>query len=226
VTRTSTVPADSVGAVAVIDPSLFTVNDVAAVAPNATRNAPVNPEPLIVTLVPPDAGPDAGLTPDTTGAATNVKWSLALVAEVPPPVVTRTSTVPADSVGAVAVIDPSLFTVNDVAAVAPNATADAPVNPEPLIVTLVPPDAGPDAGLTPDTTGAGSVVVVDVERVVEVVAHTSGGRHVGYELVVGPPVPTTVAEIPSVCGMSCGSRQDVAASPRAEVVAVVVMIGV
>ena len=44
-------------------------------------------------------------------------------------------------------------TVNDVAAVPPNETAVAPVNPVPLMVTAVPPAAGPDSGATRTTTG-------------------------------------------------------------------------
>jgi len=65
-------------------------------------------------------------------------------------------------------------------------------------------------------------VVVDVETVV-VDAQTSGGRHVGYALVVGPPVPTSVAEMPSVCGSVCGIAQVVAAGPRGMRFAVVVI---
>jgi hypothetical protein len=45
--------------------------------------------------------------------------------------------------------------VNDLAAVAPNLTAVAPVRFPPLIVTADPPLAGPDDGLTPVTVGTG-----------------------------------------------------------------------
>ena len=68
--------------------------------------------------------------------------------------VTVTSTV-ADPAGAVALIDVALFTVNAVAAVAPNFTADAPVKFVPVIATDVPPAVGPEAGLTPVTVGTG-----------------------------------------------------------------------
>jgi hypothetical protein len=49
---------------------LFTLNDVADVAPKSTAVAPVRLVPVIVTLVPPAAGPDDGATLVTVGAAT------------------------------------------------------------------------------------------------------------------------------------------------------------
>src|SRR5438128_1582032 len=100
----STVPADSAGEVAVIWDALSTENDAAAVAPNFTAVAPVKFVPAIVTDVPPAVGPAVGDTLVTVGAATNVNWSLADVAEVPLAVLTVMSTVPADSAGEVAVI--------------------------------------------------------------------------------------------------------------------------
>jgi hypothetical protein len=82
-----------------------------------------------------------------------VNWSAADVALVPPGVVTVTSTVPAPA-GEVAVICVALLNVNVVAAVAPNFTAVAPVKFVPVMVTTVPPAAGPLAGLTLLTVGA------------------------------------------------------------------------
>jgi hypothetical protein len=76
------------------------------------------------------------------------------VADVPPEVVTVTSTVPADPAGAVAVICVAEFTVNELAAVDPNFTALAPVSVAPVIVTVVPPATGPEDGLMPATVGA------------------------------------------------------------------------
>src|SRR4029079_7441121 len=94
------------------------------------------------------------LTLVTVGAGiTNVNWSFALVAEVPPGPVIVMSTVPAACARDVAVIDVAVFTVNDVAAVPPNETAVAPVNPVPVIATLVPPAVVADVGL-PLVTGA------------------------------------------------------------------------
>src|SRR4030081_2648941 len=108
----STVPALWAGEVAVIDVALLTVNVIAAVAPKLTAVAPVKPVPVIVTDVPPAAGPFVGLTFVTVGAATNVNWSFAEVALVPLGVVTVMSTVPALCAGEVAVIDVALLTVN------------------------------------------------------------------------------------------------------------------
>ena len=75
------------------------------------------------------------------------------MADVPPGVVTVTSTVPVPA-GLSAVIVVSLTTVKFVAAVVPKSTAVAPVKPVPVIVTDVPPAAGPLVGLRPVTVGA------------------------------------------------------------------------
>ena len=72
---------------------------------------------------------------------------------VPAGPVTVTSTVP-DPAGEAAVIWVSDTTVKLAAAVAPNLTAVAPVNPVPVIAVDVPPAAGPDAGARPVTVGA------------------------------------------------------------------------
>ena len=69
---------------------------------------------------------------------------------MPPIVVTVTSTVP-EPAGAVAVIELSELTVKPVAGVPPNLTAAVPVKPAPLMVTDVPPAAGPDVGEMPET---------------------------------------------------------------------------
>ena len=81
-----------------------------------------------------------------------VNLSAAEVAEVPPPVVTVMSTVPAGLAGDTTVIDVSLLTVKVVAASVPKSTAAAPVRPVPVTVTVVP--AGPEDGLTELTVGA------------------------------------------------------------------------
>ena len=82
-----------------------------------------------------------------------MNWSAAEVADVPPVVVTVTSTVPVPA-GEVAVIDVAEFTVKPVALVAPNLTAVAPVKLVPVIVTLVPPAVGPAVGEIEVTVGA------------------------------------------------------------------------
>ena len=92
--------------------------------------------------------------------------SFTLVAEVPPGVVTVTSTVlPMElaMVGEVAVIVVAETTVTPVAAALPKWTAVAPVKLDPVIVTAVPPGVvaeavlevteGPEAGVTAVTAG-------------------------------------------------------------------------
>ena len=76
--------------------------------------------------------------------------------DVPPAVVTVTSTVPAAPGGLVTVIDASLLIVNEDAGMLtePKAILVAPVNPVPVIVTRVPPVSGPDTGEIPVTIGA------------------------------------------------------------------------
>jgi hypothetical protein len=46
-------------------------------------------------------------------------------------------------------------TVNEAAGVEPKLTAVVPVKFAPVIVTVVPPDGGPEDGLTEDTAGSG-----------------------------------------------------------------------
>ena len=73
---------------------------------------------------------------------------------MPPAVVTVTFSVPADPLGAVAVICVALLTVNPLAAVVPKFTAVAPVKPVPVSITVVPPDVGPLVGAIEVTDGA------------------------------------------------------------------------
>src|SRR5262249_7791916 len=129
-----------------------TVNSLAGVLPKDTPAAPLKPEPVIVTSVPPLVGAEFGLTPVTTTAdppLTNVNWSAPEVADVPAPAVTLTCTVRAVVAAVTAVICVSETTVNELAARPPKLTALALVKPEPVIVTLVPPLANPERGLTP-----------------------------------------------------------------------------
>ena len=82
-----------------------------------------------------------------------MNWSAADVADVPPAVVTVTSTVPLPA-GDVAVIDVAELTVKLVALTAPNFTAVVPVRLVPVIVTDVPPAVGTDVGEIDVTVGA------------------------------------------------------------------------
>jgi hypothetical protein len=110
VTVTSTVPVPA-GDVAVIEVAELTVKVVALVAPNFTAVAPVRLVPVMATDVPPVVGPAVGEIDVTVGGATWVNWSAADVADVPPGVVTVTSTVPVPA-GDVAVIEVAELTVN------------------------------------------------------------------------------------------------------------------
>ena len=83
---------------------------------------------MIVTVVPPAAGPLVGLRAVTAGAASELNWSAAEVADVPAGVVTVTSTVPVPA-GLTAVTVVAFTTVTSVAGVVPKSTAVAPVSP-------------------------------------------------------------------------------------------------
>jgi len=94
ITLTSTVPAAWPG----FDGDLGVGNNNQTgtrVAPNLTAVAPVNPVPVMVTMVLPAVDPLVGETPVTVGAATYVNRSPVKEALVPPGVVTLTATVPA-----------------------------------------------------------------------------------------------------------------------------------
>ena len=207
VTVTSTAPAACAGDTALMCELSVTEKLAAGVPPKLTAVAPVKLLPAMVTDVPPVVGPEFGLTLLTLGAgATNVNWSAVFgMLVVPFGFATVTSTVPAASAGDVAVTCESSTTEKEVAAVVPNLTAVAPVKPVPVMFTVVPPAVEPEFGLT-----------------LVIVGQPPGGRHWEYADVVGPPVPTRVAEMPSVCGSECGTPQVVAASPSGTSVAVVV----
>ena len=135
---------------------LLTGMKTAGLLPKWTAVAPGRFVPVIATEVPPAVGPWLGDKPVTVGVpgdALKVKWSAEEVAEVPAALTTVISTVAAVWAGETARMDWSLTTTNDVALVAPNLTAVAPVNPEPPIPTVVPPAVVPPVGITAVTTG-------------------------------------------------------------------------
>ena len=72
VTVTSTFAADSAGETAVIDVDETTLKLAAAVPPKSTAVAPVNPVPVMVTVVPPAVVPVVGEIEVTDGAAVGV----------------------------------------------------------------------------------------------------------------------------------------------------------
>ena len=130
-----------------------TVKVVAAVAPKVTAVAPVKPVPVMVTVVPPVVGPPVGLERVTVGGG--------LVGELvgdrggrgPAGVVTVTSTVPAAGRGGGG-DGGGRVDGEGGRRVVPKATAVAPVKPVPVMVTVVPPAAGPEVGLSEVTVGA------------------------------------------------------------------------
>jgi hypothetical protein len=153
-TVTSTVPVPG-GETAVTEVEELTVKLVALVDPNLTSLADPSLVPVIVTTVPPAAGPLEGSMLVTADSWTNVNWSAALVALLPPGVLTVTSAVPFPA-GATAVTELVDLTAKLAASVEPNFTAVAPPRLVPVIVTEVPP--GPYVGLTSVTVGRGAKV--------------------------------------------------------------------
>jgi hypothetical protein len=155
-TRTATeVPAIPAGLVTVSRvPPASTTTVVPETVPNVTLITVKSPLPVMLTRVPPAAGPLVGEIEDTTGTGTVYRYTSALVAAVVPPgVVTEIATVPAACGGAVALMVVAERIVN-VAGTVPNRTAVAPVvvvalsKLAPWIVTVVPPNVVPVCGVT------------------------------------------------------------------------------
>ena len=116
VTVTSTVAAASAGEMMVIEVDELTTRPVPAVVPNLTAVAPVKPVPVTVTGCPrPWARGRAHAGDGGHGGAMKVNWSAgAFTTEVPPGVVTVTSTVPAASAGEMMVIEVAELTTRPV----------------------------------------------------------------------------------------------------------------
>ncbi len=104
---------------------------------------------------------------------------------VPPVVVTLTVTAPLPA-AVTAVICVAELTTKLAALVPPNCTAVAPVNPVPVMTTLVPPEAGPEVGARPVTVGAGMKVKVPADVPVPPVVVT---------LTVTAPLPAAVTAV-------------------------------
>lgn len=130
VTRTSTTPTPG-GDTAVTFDADTTVNEAAATAPNDTPLTPKNRDPVIVTVVPPAAGPPAGASAVTAGAATYRYFAAAATGDVPPGVVTRTSTTPAACFGAVTTTLVAEATLNAVPETPPERHLRGPQQPRP-----------------------------------------------------------------------------------------------
>jgi hypothetical protein len=156
VTTISTGPAEPAGLVAVKEVVLVfvMVTEAAGVVPKSTVVPGVKPVPVTVTDVPPASGPADGLTAVTVGTPSYLKRSAFLVAEVPPDVVTVTSTTPVPA-GLVTIRRLPLTRLTPVAGVEPKSTTELDVKLLPLIVTWEPPDSGPSVGLIEETVGIG-----------------------------------------------------------------------
>lgn len=160
-TTTSTLPALRAGAVAVIVPGPATVTAVAVEEPNDTVAPDAKPVPVIVTIDPPLVEPDAGAMAAIAGGA------LTGTSNVNPPArrllcpsgfVTTMSAAPAPWAGVVAVIVVEVATAAPEAGVPPIETVAPAVKPVPVMVTLSPPDVGPEPGEIPVTVGAAAGV--------------------------------------------------------------------
>src|SRR5262249_23273654 len=157
-------------------PSSLIVNDCAATEPNRTPVAEARSAPNRVTVSPPLVNPLETSRPVTTGTAVeNVKRSTETAADVPPVVVTVTSTWPEAWPGAVAVIVPLAFTVKDAAETPPNETPVTCVKFVPVIVIIVPPVVDPTLALKPAIVGGGG-----------------GAAKVNRSAVVGADLPFSV----------------------------------
>jgi SepF-like predicted cell division protein (DUF552 family) len=129
VTETEPEAPDATTAVIVVE--LTTLNEVAAVPPNVTEEAPIRLDPVMVTVVPVAA--EVGVKEEIVGAGMKVKPTRLAV---PPGVVTETEPEAPDATIAVIVLE--LTTLKDVAAVPPKLTAVAPGKLNPFIVIVNP----------------------------------------------------------------------------------------
>jgi hypothetical protein len=161
VTVTLAAPAVWAGIVAVIVVVLITETFVAAL-PSTLTVAPEEmkkPVPVIVTAVPPAAGPDAGATPVTVGGGGTTYVNAS--ANVPLCVsefVTVTLTDPAPCAGVVPMSILVLLTtvMMPVTGLPPMLTVAPAAKPVPVIVSDVPPRVVPEFGATLVTVGAGA----------------------------------------------------------------------
>jgi len=158
VTTTATSPAAWAGVVTVIVVGSTTFTPVPAVPPKVTVAPGTNPVPVMVTTVPPAVDPLSGEISVTVGGSTYVYEVVA----VPPGAVTVTTTVP-EPAGAVILIVVAVVPLM-VAVLLPNVTVE-PARLVPVMLTRVPPAAGPDAGEMPVMVGAAAVTVIPVDNV-------------------------------------------------------------
>lgn len=177
VITTSTAPAVFAGVTTVTDVALTLVTDRPAVPPKVTDDVPVKFVPVIVTDVPPAAGPDDGEIPVTVGAARYVNPPANVPDKRLVMFVTTTSAVPFPA-GVTAVIDVSETTTAFVAAFPPIVTVAPARKPVPVIVTDVPPDGKPLFGEIAVTVGCAAACVTgtnatDVRKIATATSHVT-----------------------------------------------------
>jgi hypothetical protein len=121
------------------------------VEPNFTELTPVKPVPESVTALPPTAGPEFGVTPETTGTGFAYVKPPGSALDVPPAFVTVTATFPAACAGATKLM--LVFVVDCASTTMPPIVALVLKRPVPERVTRVPPARGPDVGDALESVG-------------------------------------------------------------------------
>jgi hypothetical protein len=132
----------------------FTTNEEQADPPIVAVAPVINPEPAMVTEIPPAKNPVEGLTEDTVGAAWKVK-RLEPVPDWVSELVTITLTVPAACVAVVHVREVDELTEGEVHGLPPTVTVAPVKKPVPVKVIAVPPAKAPADGAAAVTVGAG-----------------------------------------------------------------------
>ena len=193
VTTTGTGPAAPGGVTKVHE---VAVQVAGTVVPLIETVPPVRLVPVIVTVCPPDVGPELGVRELAVGGGMYVKRSSGVFVLVPKLSVTVTSTGPGEPAGEVAVIWVGELTVNDDAAVAPKWTEETLKNPEPVIVTEVPPAVGPAFGVTLKTLGAASTAEPSASQSASVRVMVSVFPR---SLITTPPTVMAVEPVVSTC---------------------------
>jgi hypothetical protein len=125
-----------------------------------------------------------------------VNWSAGVTVDGPTGVVTVTSTTPATPTGEEAVIESSLTTMTLPAAIPLKSTSVAPVKPDPVMVTGVPPVVNPVEGSTSLTIGSTAGVIV-VDAVADFLSEEVDTDTVTGPVVVGLVTPFRETETTS-----------------------------
>jgi hypothetical protein len=164
-TSTSTKPAAWAGVTASISVELTTTTAAAATPPKTTPAPGTKFVPISITEVPPAAGPEIGetLLNVVAGARVYVK-ALVRVPSWLSGFRTMRSTGPAVCPGVMTRSWVELTTFTDVAAAPPNKTMAFDWKFAPVIVTLVPPEEGPELGETEVILGGGTAMKLKAFR--------------------------------------------------------------